>query len=373
MKNIDYILVGQGIAGSVLACTLIKSACNVLVIDEDRVDTSSKIAYGLCNPIVFKRFVKTFLADEAFAFAKEYYLILEKELGASFLSEIPLYKIFNNDEQRNDWLKKAGSEEYSEYLSKEIKQFDDKGTISNFEFRVPTATGFDLNLESGILNSHGAAEVLNTFLLNTRLFLESVKLFLVESASYRNEVFNYNDLIIEPEGIHYKGIHASKIIFCEGYRGSANPYFSWLPFNLCKGEVLDVKLDGMNDSVAVSNNLVLIPHKTNYKLGSTYSWDKMDEELSDTAKEDLLLKCKKITTKIPEVISQKAAIRPTTTDRRPFLGLHPEYKQLAIFNGMGTKSVMFCPFLAQKFADFLINSSEFPSEVDIKRHLKLYR
>ena len=357
LSHYDYILVGQGIAGSTLACTLIENNCSVLVIDEDRDITSSKVAYGLCNPIVFKRFVKTFLADDAFAFAKKYYLILEKELGASFIKEIPLYKIFNNQEQRNDWLKKANSEEYSEYLSNEIMYFNEDSEISNFKFQIS--------------NPFGAAQVLNTFLLNTESFLKAVKLFLIKNDSYRNEIFKCDDLKIEPEGILYKGISASKIIFCEGYRGSNNPYFSWLPFNLCKGEVLDIKMTIANENVALSNNVVLVPGDTDYKLGSTYTWDKMDEEISTSAKDDLLNKFKKISTSIPEVIGHKAAIRPTTNNRRPFLGLHPEFKQLAIFNGMGTKSVMFCPYLAQKFADFLIKAAPIPNEVDITKHFSL--
>ncbi|NNC86064.1 MAG: FAD-binding oxidoreductase, partial [Bacteroidia bacterium] len=289
-----------------------------------------------------------FLADEAFDFAREYYLSLEKELGARFVQQMPLFKIFNNQEQQDDWLQKANSPEYEQYLSKEIKHFS----------------------EEAIKNDFGTAEVLNTFLLNTQAFLNATKLFLVENASYRNETFHSDEVVLEPDAVHYRGIHAKKIIFCTGYKAASDKYFNWLPFNLCKGERLNIEFESFQLEKAISNNVVLIPEDNNYILGSTYSWDELNEEPTAEAREELSLKFQKISNSKFQISNHLAAIRPTTIDRRPFLGLHPELKQLAIFNGMGTKSVMFCPFLAKKMCALLLNGIDLPSEVNIQRHLK---
>ena len=53
-----------------------------------------------------------------------------------------------------------------------------------------------------------------------------------------------------------------------------------------------------------------------------------------------------------EVIDHQAAIRPTVKDRRPFIGNHPKYPNLGIFNGFGTKGASLVPFWASHFADF---------------------
>ncbi|NJL76493.1 MAG: FAD-dependent oxidoreductase [Saprospiraceae bacterium] len=72
--------------------------------------------------------------------------------------------------------------------------------------------------------------------------------------------------------------------------------------------------------------------------------------------------------KLPfEVVAHQAGVRPTVKDRRPFLGLHPQFNQLAIFNGLGTKGASLAPFFAKQMADFLTTGRSIDEAVDIKR------
>ena len=43
-------------------------------------------------------------------------------------------------------------------------------------------------------------------------------------------------------------------------------------------------------------------------------------------------------------IDHFAGIRPATKDRRPFIGTHPEFKNIGIFNGLGSKGAYWCIF-----------------------------
>ena len=83
-KKTDYIIVGQGLAGSILALTLLKKGKSVVVIDNATQNTASKIAAGLYNPVVFKRLVKSWLADDLLPYMDEFYPEMEKLLGAEF-------------------------------------------------------------------------------------------------------------------------------------------------------------------------------------------------------------------------------------------------------------------------------------------------
>ena len=73
-----------------------------------------------------------------------------------------------------------------------------------------------------------------------------------------------------------------------------------------------------------------------------------------------------------EVIGQEWGLRPTTPDRRPILGQHPENPGVWTLNGLGTKGVSLAPY----FADVLIRSMEngeaLNKEVDIERYKSLY-
>ena len=53
----------------------------------------------------------------------------------------------------------------------------------------------------------------------------------------------------------YKSISAQKIIFCEGHRLTNNPFFNYLPLMRTKGELITVKLDGLNVDELIKSNI----------------------------------------------------------------------------------------------------------------------
>jgi glycine/D-amino acid oxidase-like deaminating enzyme len=68
-----------------------------------------------------------------------------------------------------------------------------------------------------------------------------------------------------------------------------------------------------------------------------------------------------------ELIDHLAAIRPTVRDRKPYLGVHPLFNNVYIFNGLGAKGSSLGPYFASHFADWLNGEIELDTEVDIKR------
>ena len=75
-----------------------------------------------------------------------------------------------------------------------------------------------------------------------------------------------------------------------------------------------------------------------------------------------------------EVLEHEVGIRPTVIDRRPLLGKHPEFDNILIFNGLGTKGVMLAPYFAQHLVDFIEgNILELEGEVNINRFNKYFK
>ena len=58
MNLLDYIVVGQGIAGSCLAYELLQRNKKIVLIDESWKDSACLVAAGVINPITGKRLVK---------------------------------------------------------------------------------------------------------------------------------------------------------------------------------------------------------------------------------------------------------------------------------------------------------------------------
>ena len=49
-------------------------------------------------------------------------------------------------------------------------------------------------------------------------------------------------------------------------------------------------------------------------------------------------------------------MRPAAVERRPFVGVHSLYNQIAILNGMGSKGCSLAPWFAKELASNLISN-----------------
>jgi glycine oxidase len=350
--SVNYILVGQGLAGTILAQTLLKQGKTIVIIDDQQLSTASRIAAGLYNPLVFKRLVKSWLADELVPFMDEFYVETEQLLNEKFYFKKQIVKLFAEEQEKTLWLKKM-NEPVGKYLSKTI-HYDFKNDV--------------------IQNPLGSSEVIDAGNLNTALFLSAFRNYFKNNNQLLEEKFEYDKLIISEKAVAYKNIQADKIIFCEGYKTVDNPYFNWLPFKLTKGEIITIKApllfqenNGMSEKV-INKGVFILPLGNHlYKVGATYEWNDLTEQPTEKGKEYLIDKLQKVL-KIPfEIMEHQAGIRPTVNDRRPLIGLHPQHATLGVFNGMGTKGVMLAPYFAKQFVDFLENNISLDKEVDIAR------
>ena len=106
-----------------------------------------------------------------------------------------------------------------------------------------------------------------------------------------------------------------------------------------------------------------------YKIGSTYTWDDLNELPSATGLEFLIEEFEKLWKGEYHLISNLAAVRPTTRDRKPLVGRVPNYKNLSVFNGIGSRAVLMAPLLSLELLAHLFEGSELPSEVSPLRFL----
>ena len=85
--NFDYVIVGQGICGTLLSYFLNREEKKFLVIDEPKPYTASKVASGVINPITGRRLVRTWMIEDVMPFAVDVYKQLEVELEISFITQ----------------------------------------------------------------------------------------------------------------------------------------------------------------------------------------------------------------------------------------------------------------------------------------------
>src|SRR5688500_9150034 len=78
--QVDYLIIGQGICGTMLSWFLHKEGKSFVVIDDANEHASSKVAAGIINPVTGRRYVTTWMIEEVLDFALQTY----DELGNYF-------------------------------------------------------------------------------------------------------------------------------------------------------------------------------------------------------------------------------------------------------------------------------------------------
>lgn len=348
MPSFDYIVVGQGIAGSLLSWFLLQAGKTVLVVDAYDANSSSRIAGGLVNPITGRKFVKTWLADELLPFATSTYKSIEQELGDNFYKPIPIVHVFDSIKQQNDWSVRCATAEYKAYLSNE--------TILRFD-------------SSKVKNELGAFEINGAHKLDMVKFLTLYRAYLKSKGALLEEQFDYTALQVGGQ-VQYKGYTAGKIIFCEGITGMENPYFSTLPFTPAKGECLHVIIEGFYSDKVLKDEVAIMPIAgNNYYVGATHEQHFTTVDVTNKGKSELEEKLGRILNSSYQVTAHRAAVRPATKHRRPFVGMHPQHNNVGILNGLGTKGVSLAPYFANQLVQHLLYGEAISAEVDIAKHL----
>ena len=194
-----------------------------------------------------------------------------------------------------------------------------------------------------------------------------------EQNKLRSGTFNFSKLTINENGIQYEDIQAKHLVFCEGWQAVNNPYFGWLPFSINKGEVLDINVQNFSGECIYNKGVYVVPlGNGNLKVGATYNWREPNENPTEEGLKELETKLKNLLIKPFMVVNHEAGIRPAVRDRKPLIGVHPEFPALSIFNGMGSKGVLMAPFLAGQFADALTGKGTLWPEVSIARYQQFY-
>ena len=333
-KKFDFIIVGQGLAGTLLAHDLIEAHKSVLIIDANLKASASRVAAGLINPISMKRCIE---AMPSYYLTKclDRFLDLEKKLDSSFLKLKPLLRLFDSIETNNKWIDKYNNEGMSIYIKELLSK-------NSFSF---------LN------DSFSSALVETAGQLDIKIFLDVSRSYFSKFYHLLDEKFDFS--FFNDSKISYKNYSADTIVFCEGFRVMDNPYFNYLPIAPTKGEVMTIKIPSLEyfDKV-ISKGVYIIPLGNYlYTVGATYNRTDFTDKLTKEGQAFLNKRIKDILNVDYEVINSIAGVRPTVKDRKPLIGMHPKNPNIGIFNGLGARGVLIGPFLSKQFSSMLDGKS----------------
>ena len=344
--QVDYLVVGQGLAGTLVSYNLIQKGKKVAAFDVFQENSSSRVAAGLYNPITGPRSLKTWLADDLFPFLEPYYESLEGFLDVSFLHKKTIFRPFDTIAEQNNWYGQSADAELKDYVE---------------------VNPLPLEIQKHYKAPFGGIETKISGFVDLKAMIDAFAIYLSNNQYLGRTQFQYDELVFSEDSVLYRGITAKAIVFCEGQRGRLNPFFNYLPLNGTKGQVLDVEIENYDIDSVVSKGVFVLPEKGKQRIGSNYEWQFEHDQPTENAAAEITQKLALVLNSPYKITGQVAGIRPTTKDRRPLLGKHPDIHNAFVFNGLGTKGVSIAPYFSSMFVNWLLGEGELLMEVDIQR------
>ena len=343
--KIDYLIVGSGLAGIAFAQICRLHHKSFLLLSDDS-QNSTRIAAGLYNPVVLKRFSAVWQAQEQIDYAQLFYRQLEKDLTIQVDFPKPLYRIFHSVEEQNNWFIAADKPNLTPFLSTQLIQ-------SSLPY-IKAPLGF------GAVNYCG--------FVDTAVLVTTFRKYLEKTNQFRQERFDYQTVEVHDDLVSYRDVKAKHLVFAEGFGVHQNPFFNYLPLDGTKGELVIIKAPQLQLNKILKSGVYVVPiGNDRYKIGATYNWEDKSDDITAAARKEILSDLDTILNCEYEVVEQLAGVRPTVKDRRPLIGTHPIIPQFHVLNGLGTRGVMLGPVMAKALFEHIEKGTPLDPYIDIKR------
>ncbi|MCG5530650.1 FAD-binding oxidoreductase [Halorhodospira halochloris] len=341
MESYHYLIVGQGLAGSLTALALLERGCQVSVVDSAEADAASRITGGLATPLAGPRLTFPAAGSPSVLFSWQRYQELERRFGCRILHRFTLLHNVCHRDEIPRYRKRKQQEPYARWLG---------------DFHQPGGCNGILTDPLGSFEIHGGH-------LDAPTLLDATARLLREQGSLYRQRFDPAELEIDTDRVRWGEQSFTAAIFCEGPNARHNPFLAELDLTTIPGEVLTLAPEEPLPPYifhAAGGWMAPLPNGE-AKLGATYGQTDTPAIVSNTGRQTLLAQLPRLLARPPavRVSDHRAGLRPATPSKKPILGRLPG-KPLALLNGLGSRAVLQAPYLADALAEHLLNGAPIP-------------
>lgn len=342
----DFLIIGQGLAGTCLAWELLGRGHSVCIVDRCEPMTASRISAGLLNPIIGRNLNLSWRFRDTFEAAAAFYLAREEELGTSFFHRRRLVRLFRDERERDVFGRKQREGRYDGLLSDPQP---------------------DPLVPPGVRNDLGGFEIDLCASVDTRTFLDASRTQFEKLGCFIARDCQPGELDLTGDGVRLGDLHGTQAVLCKGFHGQGDPHFPWIPFRSAKGEILEIEIESFEEDRILNRGNWLIPVTPgHWRTGTTYAWEPLDT--TPTAEARTVIE-ERLGNLLPgtawSLTAHHAAVRPIVHGRKPVLGRHPAHPALAVFNGLGSKGALHAPWCAAQLAAHLLDHAPLDPELDL--------
>lgn len=348
----NYLIVGAGLAGCLLAWRLQQAGQNTTLIGDSTAPSASAVAAGVINPVTGRWSVKSWNIDQLLPTARELYHQLEATLQIQAYHPVPIRRYCQNAEDVKRIQRRIRNPRYADVLG---------------PFLDPNSPPTDIH------DPHGSYQIQQAAYVDLPHLLKALRKHFQQTAHYHDQHFDHAALQPNKQTPHwtYKGQNYTHIIFCEGHAVNQNPWFHTLTMKPAKGETLILHAPTLQLPKAIYHHRKwFLPYgDATLRIGATYDDQSTDPTPTPAGAQQLLDGLQAaIGPQHPlKTLQHLAGIRPISTDTKPILGQHPQHPALYLFNGLGSKGASTAPRMSEILCQHLIAQEPIPPEVDLAR------
>lgn len=344
----EFLIVGQGLAGTALAWRLQERGRSFLIVDPNDPLTCSKAAAGLVTPITGLRLTLNWRYAEMHPEAVRFYRHKERLLGRKFYFPRPVAWLFKNEREREIWARRLVDENVRTYISMSVRQ-----PIVSPEHVDDSLGGFQMK---------------HAGFLDTGAYLEASRQWFESRGAWQNGRVDEDDLTFAGHGAEWKGERFGTVVFCQGWHASSSHWFSWLPYGSAQGTILTLNGDSGDRRKIVNRGCWIVPRPDGtLRAGSSFDLHFDEPHTPDPASLDGLVRRLRALLKTDfQIKSSHTAVRPIIKHCKAAIGRHPAQPRLAFLNGLGSKGVLRSPYLARRLVEHLLDEVSLDGDIDLQ-------
>lgn len=313
-------LIGQGIAGSMLAWGCERAGIEFEIIDAGHAAAGSRVGAGLVSPVAGRRLVPTWRFAEWRAEALRIYRELEGELSVPLVRELRLRRVYRDAAER-----------------------------ARFEARIerPEVAPWVESADADGLWLRGAIQA------DTRRLGEVLR-----------ERWRQQGRLREAEVGAAELADRERVIWCVG----AQARTAGIAWEVSKGEVVEGTLGGLEPDVVLNDGKWIMPMEGDrVRVGATFGREDLAPVVTAGAQADLVEAARRLTGRELGEPRGLAGLRVTVPDRRPVVGWRDAAGRCGVFGALAAKGALWAPVLAQQWLADDLRGAQIDVEARVNR------
>ncbi len=358
-EQVDFCVLGAGLAGLGVSKHLLNSGASVCVIDvKDIASGASGTPFGLVNPATGRFGKKVWEAEQCLSGVEADLKEVQQTAETELFVNTGVLRPAQTEKMAKRMFTTATESDWPDGWCTWLDKHEMESNHPNLHF-----------VEGAMWLPKGLTVNIEAYLKAKAALLQTRGLHVQLHAEYK---VNCTDSGYEIHFANGKKLNCTSLVFASGFDTHKSPFWEFLTLHPIKGQVAifqSPEAANFDYSISALGYIASISD-TEFMAGSTYEHHFSHLEPDQEGVDYLINRLQKVYPVLFEdakLTGQWAGVRASTPDKKPVLGEHPEHKNMYVFTGLGSKGLLYSDYVGKLLAEHILQEGALPPAFDIAR------